>query len=319
MNRLIVIFLILCSFTACKKDIKIDKDITKVKIDFTVERFDQIFAESSPSELPALKQTYPFLFSSKFSDSLWIEKMTDTLQIQLSNEVNKSFRDFDKTKSEIILLFQHLKFYFPEFKTPRVITVISNVDYRNKVVVTDSIVLIALDNYMGRDHEFYQSIPQYLVNNFNKDQITPDLASEYAKKYAYQPQKRTLLDEMIYSGKQLYFKDVVLPLKSDSEKMGYTNEQLDWAITNEGEIWSYFIENEILFDTDSELLSRFINPAPFSKFYLNLDKESPGRIGQYMGWQIVKAYMEHNDESLSNMLIKGANEIYEQSKFKPRK
>jgi gliding motility-associated lipoprotein GldB len=319
MKRLIIVFLSVASFTGCKKDVNIDKEISKIKIDLTVERFDQIFIESKSSDLPALKKTFPFLFSNKYPDSLWIEKMADTLEIQLANEVNRSFSNLEDTREEIKLLFQHLKFYFPEFKTPRVITVTSNVDYRNKVIVTDSIVLIALDNYLGRDHEFYQSIPQYKVNNFNKDQITPDLATEYGKKYAYQPERRTFLDEMIYSGKLLYFKDVVLPLKSDSEKIGYSNEQLNWAMTNEGEVWRYFIENEMLFDTNSELLSRFINPAPFSKFYLNLDHESPGKIGQYIGWQIVKAYMKNNNDSFTNMLIKGANEIYEKSKFKPRK
>jgi len=319
MKRLIVLFLILGSFIACKKDNEIDRDIARIDIDFTIERFDRIFAESAPKDLTELKETFPFLFSSKYPDSLWIKKMQDTIQIQLSNETKRIFGDFENEKSEIKQLFQHLKFYFPEFKTPRVITVTSNVDYRNKVIVTDSILLIALDNYLGKDHGFYNSIPQYLVNNFNKGQITPDLATEYAKKYAFQPQRRTLLDEMIYYGKILYFKDIVLPLKTDSEKIGYTKDQLDWAMANEGEIWSYFIENEMLFDTDTQLLSRFINPAPFSKFYLNLDNETSGRIGQYMGWQIVKAYMKNNDESFSTMLIKSANEIYEQSKFKPRK
>lgn len=319
MSRLIIVFLILTSFVGCQKNSKIDRDITKIKIDLTIERFDKIFSSSKPSDLPVLKKEFPFLFSDKYPDSLWLEKMTDTLQIQLANEVKKSFGNFEDTKSEIVLLFQHLKFYFPEFKIPRVITVTSNVDYRNKVIVTDSIVLIALDNYLGSDHEFYGSIPQYLVNNFNKDQITPDLATEYGKKYTYQPKRKTFLDEMIYSGKLLYFKDVVLPLKSDSEKIGYTKDQQEWAIKNESEIWRYFIENELLFDTDSELLSRFINPAPFSKFYLNLDNETPGRIGQYLGWQIVRAYMKNNDDSFTDMLVRSANEIYEKSKFKPRK
>lgn len=319
MKRPIVIFLSLFTFIGCQKDIKVDKDISKIKIDLTIERFDQIFTDSKPSDLTKLKKTFPFLFSNEYPDSFWIEKMRDTLQVQLANEVNKSFSKFEDTKSEIELLFQHLKYYFPEFKTPRVISVTSNVDYRNRVIVTDSIVLIALDNYLGKDHEFYQSIPQYIVNNFCQDQITPDLASEYAKKYAYQPERRTLLDEMVYSGKILYFKDVVLPFKSDSEKIGYSKEQLNWAMSNEREIWRYFIENEMLFDTNSELLTRFINPAPFSKFYLDLDNETPGKIGQYIGWQIVRSYMINNDDNFSAMLIKGANEIYEKSKFKPRK
>ncbi len=319
MKRLLVIILIISSFYACNREKSIAKEVIKVDIDLTVERFDRIFAEATVSDLPKLKQAFPFLFSTRFSDSLWVSKMQDTLQHKLSAETDKVFSDFKSTRSDIKLLFQHLKYYFPEFKIPRVITVTSNVDYRNKVIVTDSIVIIALDTYLGEDHEFYNGIPQYLTQNFSKDQIAPDLATEYAKKYSYQQQRRNFLDEMIYSGKQLYFKDVILPLNTDAEKIGYTQSQLDWAVSNEAEIWRYFIENELFFSTDSDLLSRFISSAPFSKFYLELDSESPGRIGQYMGWKIVRAYMNNNDISLSKMLITNSIDIYNNSKFKPLK
>ena len=82
----------------------------------------------------------------------------------------------------------------------------------------------------------------------------------------------------------------------------------------------YFVEKELLYSTDSKLPSRFINPAPFSKFYLeDIDSESPGRLGRYIGWQIVRAYMEHNDVPLKDMLMTSPEEIFNNSKFKPRK
>lgn len=319
MNRLIILLIIFSSFYACKKDNNITSEVASINLDFTVERFDRIFANSSPKDLPKLKQAYPFLFSNRYPDSLWVNKMTDTLQRQLYVETNKVFENFEDEKQDITQLFQHLKYYFPEFRIPRVITVTSNVDYRNKAIVTDSIVLISLDTYLGEDHMFYDGIQEYLKQNFIASQITPDLATEYAKKYSYQVDKKTLLDEMVYFGKLLYFKDRVLPFKTDAEKIGYTQAKLDWAMANESEIWRNFIENELLYSTDSKLPGRFINPAPFSKFYLELDGESPGRIGQYIGWQIVRSYMKNNDVSLSKMLITNADDIFEKSKFKPRK
>ena len=181
MKRLLLLLIIFSSFYTCKKDSKVDKEIAKINIDFTVERFDRIFAESNPSDLAKLKRNYPFLFSDKYPDSLWVSRMTDTLQQQLYSETNKVFQDFKEEKQEITQLFQHLKHYFPEFKTPRVITVTSNVDYRNKAIVTDSIVIISLDTYLGENHEFYEGIQYYIKQNFNASQITPDLATEYAK------------------------------------------------------------------------------------------------------------------------------------------
>ena len=319
MKRLIVLLIIFSCFYTCKKDNKVTSDVANINIDFTVERFDRIFAESTPNDLPKLKQAYPFLFSDRYPDSLWVNRMTDTLQQKLYAETNEVFSDFKSEKTDINQLFQHLKYYFPEFKTPRVITVTSNVDYRNKAIVTDSIILISLDTYLGADHEFYDGIQNYIKQNFKASQITPDLATEYAKKYSYQVSKKTLLDEMVYFGKLLYFKDAVLPNKTDAEKIGYTQLELDWSIANESEVWRYFIDRELLYSTDSKLPGRFVNPAPFSKFYLELDNQSPGRIGQYIGWQIVKSYMKNNDVSLSKMLITNADDIFKHSKFKPRK
>jgi len=125
---------------------------------------------------------------------------------------------------------------------------------------------------------------------------------------------------MIYFGKQLYFKDVMLPSTTQAQRIGYTSNQLDWVTANEAYIWRYFIERELLFDTDRKLLGRFINPAPFSKFYLEqIDTKSPGRVGQYIGWQIVSAYMKNNEVSLKEMLRTKPEDIFNKSKFKPRK
>jgi len=217
-------------------------------------------------------------------------------------------------------LFQHLKFYFPEFKSPRIITTTSEVDYRNKVIVTDTISLISLDTYLGRDHHFYTGIKKYIAAQLHPDQMIVDLAKGYSKRYIFQAKRKNLLEDMIYFGKQLYFLDKTIPFKSDAQKIGYTENELQWAQANEEQIWRYFINKELLYNSDAKLVRRFINPAPFSAFYLGkLDRESPGRIGHYIGWQIVKAYMKNNDIEFKEMLNLSPDNIFNKSKFKPRK
>ena len=321
-KNVIVLFSIILIVLSCKKNSELENNIAKINADISVERFDRLFADATLQDLSNLKKEYPFMFPEKYPDSFWIAKKDDTLQVQLFNEVDKAFHAFNDVEIEMESLFNHLKYYFPEFNLPRVITVTNGVDYRNRVVVTDTIDVIALDNYLGENHEFYVygNIPKYVRANLKKEQLVVDIASAYAKKYTYQSQKRTLLDEMIYSGKLLYFKDVIIPFKTEAERIGYTQEQLDWAIANESYIWRYFVERELLFSTDSKLPGRFINPAPFTKFYLEeIDADSPGRLGQYIGWQIVRAYMQQNDVSLKEMLIKPTQEIFNKTKFKPRK
>ncbi|MEZ4792713.1 MAG: gliding motility lipoprotein GldB [Gelidibacter sp.] len=319
MKKIIIAALFLLVFNSCKTESQLEKEIANIDVNVNVERFDLAFSNAKPSDLPKLKETFPFLFSKRIPDSIWVQQMTDTLQVRLSSEVEKTFSDFDGIYDDIHSLFQHLKYYDKTFTEPRIVTVKSNVDYRNKTIVTDTIAIIALDTYLGSDHEFYADIPRYITQNMDKSQIVSDLAGNYAVKYIFQPERKTLLDEMVYFGKQLYFKDMVIPFKTDAEKIGYSQAQLDWATANESQIWSYFIEREMLYSTDHDLPSRFIADAPFSKFYLELDNESPGRIGQYIGWQIVRAYMKNNDVPLMEMLQKDADEIFKKSKFKPRK
>ncbi|WP_346881013.1 gliding motility lipoprotein GldB [uncultured Algibacter sp.] len=316
----ILTIIFIFAFISCKKEDKLEQNIAKIHVDINVERFDTLFANVTSNNLPKLKEAYPFMFSKRYPDSFWIEKQKDTLQAELMHEVNRTFKDIDAVENDIELFYKHLKYYFPESNTPRLITITNDVDYRNKIIVTDTIALLALDCYLGKDHEFYAGIPKYLRTNFTKEHIVVDLADAYAKKNIYQDKNKTLLDEMIYFGKQLCFKDAVIPFKSDAERIGYSQGQLDWAIANESDIWRFFVKRELLFSTDSKLLGRFINPAPFTKFYLEeIDADSPGRLGQYIGWQIVRAYLNQNDVSLKDMLITSTEDIFNNSKFKPRK
>jgi hypothetical protein len=150
--------------------------------------------------------------------------------------------------------------------------------------------------------------------------LTVDLANSYAKHYTFQQRRKIFLDDLIYEGKLLYFKDKMIPFKTDAEKLNYSEDEYKWTQANEEYIWRYFVDKEVLFSTDAKLPSRFINPAPFSKFYLEqIDTESPGEIGKYIGWQIVRAYMDKNTISFKQMLTKSTEEIYDNANYKPKK
>ncbi|NRD21660.1 gliding motility lipoprotein GldB [Winogradskyella litoriviva] len=317
--RFFIILVVGLFLFSCDDESKVEKEIAKIEVDFDVERFDRAFAAAKPSDLGQLKMAYPFLFSKHTPDSIWVNRINDTLQDLLLEEVNNEFSNFKETKEDLFGLFRHLKYYDKAFTIPRVITLTNDVAYRDKIIVNDSLVLIALDNYLGPNHEFYQNIPMYITANMKSSQIVPDVANGYAAKYMFQSRRKTLLDEMIFFGKLLYFKDLMIPFKTDAEKIGYSEAQLKWAEANESQIWSYFIEKELLYSTDGKLPSRFIADAPFTKFGLELDNDSPGRLGQYIGWQIVKAYAENTAKDLMQIMQTEPEEIFRKSNFKPRK
>lgn len=304
---------------SCQDQSGLSKEIEKIPVDFKVERFDQKFAGITPEELPQLKAEYPFLFPERFPDSVWIEKINDTIQQEINEEVGKVFSDFTSEEEQLHSLFQHIKYYYPSFEAPTVVTITSEVDYKNKVLLTPEYLFIALDTYLGKDHKFYLGIQEYLKKNFEKNQIIQDVAAEFAKEKVPQPESKTFLANMIYYGKILYLKDLWLPETPDYEKIGYTGEELEWAKNNEAQIWRYFVERELIFDSDTQLYSRFLYPAPFSKFYLELDSEAPAMLGQFIGWEIVLAYMDEYGVSLQEMLDTDAETIFNKAKYKPKK
>ena len=314
---LLLIFLLLL-LSSCDKKSKIEKEVEEIPIAIKVERFDQIFYESPVENLQKIKHQFPYFFSAETTDSVWVNKMKNPLYRELYSEVQKKYSNFDKVNSDLESLFQHIKYYFPKTKTPKVITLISEMDYQNKAIYTDSLVLISLDLYLGKNHKFYE-FPEYLKQNFEQNQIMPDIVSSFSLRIIPFGNNRNLLSQMIYSGKQLYLKELLLPEISDAEKIGYTPEQITWCQENESYMWRYFMQEQLLYSSDSKLPSRFINTAPFSKFYLEIDNESPGRVGTWIGWQIVRSYMNNNDVNLQQLLQMDPIEIFQNSKYKPKK
>jgi len=313
------LLLLIISLFSCDNVSETEAKIEKVDANFEVIRFDQKFAKATAESLPDLRSQYPFLFPKRYPDSIWIQKLNDSIQQEINLEVSKAYPEFSEETDDLHSLFQHTKYYFPEFEIPNVITITSEVDYKNKVIYTEDYLFVSLDTYLGKDHKFYIGIQDFLRKNFKKEQIAPDAANEIAENYVPKAESRTFLAHMLYYGKILYLKDKLIPFKTDAEKIGYTQKEMEWAQSNEEEIWRYFVENELIYDTDSKLYERFLYPAPFSKFYLQLDSESPARLGQYIGWNIIRRYMSKNDISINKMLDTSAEEIFNKANYKPKK
>ena len=312
------IFCLIFIFLGCSDNKKINSEIEKIPLDIKFDRFDLKFASIEKNEFQKFKKKYNYLFPSQFSDSVWLKRKNDTIQIMLQNEVNKIFPTLSNIEKEAENIFKHLIYNFPSIKVPKFLTLINNVDYQNKVIFSDTIVLISLDTFLGSKNKIYNGIPNYIKSDMDKNRFGSILVDKIASSIIKSPSSRFFLDRIIYKGKILLLKDFVIPLSSDEIKIGYSNEQLNWAKQNEEYIWKYFIENELLFKTDDDLIDRFIIPAPFSKFYLEIDNESPGKIGQWIGWQILRSFRKKNPTlKISEILKLSYEEIFKEANYKP--
>ena len=312
------IFCLIFIFLGCSNSKKIDPEIEKIPLEIKFDRFDLKFASIEKKEFQNFKKKYNYLFPSQFSDSVWLKRKNDTIQIMLQNEVNKIFPTLTNIEKEAENIFKHLVYNFPLIKVPKFLTLINNVDYQNKVIFSDTIVLISLDTFLGSKNMIYNGIPNYIKTDMDKNRFGSILVDKIASSLIKSPSSRFFLDRIIYNGKILLLKDFVIPLSSDEIKIGYSNEQLNWAKQNEEYIWKYFIENELLFKTDDDLIDRFIISAPFSKFYLEIDNESPGKIGQWIGWQILRSFRKKNPTlKISEILKLSYEEIFKEANYKP--
>ena len=317
-RKSIIIFII--TIYSCDRVESDASEIKKIPVEIKLERFDKYFYDKEKHDLKSLKDKFPFFFPIRFSDSVWINRRNDTLNRILNNEISKKITNNSMIINPLKPMFKHIKYYFQNYQIPKVITVSNNVDYNNKVIMNDSLLIISIDTYLGGQNKIYDGIPNFIRYEMDLNFLTSHVIDEFSKYHVKKTNDRTFLSEIIYHGKKYYLKDLLLPNINEKTKIGFDEEKLRWAKENEMFIWKYFIENKLLYSTNRELINRFINPAPFSKFYLELDNESPGKIGQWIGWNIVKSYVKNNPTvSLSEVLKKSEFEIFQYSKYKPLK
>ncbi len=297
-----------------------EKEINSISVNIKIDRFDRKFYQGQAESIPELKRAYPYLFPKQYSDSVWIKRQKDSLQLLLQNAVETTFPSLEFLEEELSHLFQHLKYHFPETKIPHTISLTNNVDYQIKTVYSDSLLFLSLDTFLGTNHPLYEGIPLYIRNDMNIADLPSQVVDKFSDYHISPPLDRTFLGQMLFYGKKMYLQDLVLPDLNEGLRIGYTLDEVFWAKENERYIWQYFIEKELLYSTDVSLSERFINPAPFSKFYMEIDNESPGGIGRWIGLQIVKAYVKQNPKTpIKDLLRLPAQVLFNESKYKPKR
>lgn len=294
------------------------ENIKNINVDFQLIRFDSVFMSTRPENVVKLKSKYPQFFPSDTPDSIWINKRKDSLMKVIYQEVKQTYSATDSLKQQLTKLFKHYHYYFPQQEIPDVYTVAEYVDYRNKIVKRGAELVISLDNYLGENHRFYKGFENYISQLQTKDQLLPDVVNALSDDLISRQKNRSFVAQMINYGKILYLKDKLIPFVEEHHRLGYTKDEFEWARNNEKQIWRYFVENELIFSTQKNLLNRFLYNAPFSKFYLKFDKDSPPRLGRFIGREIVKSYADnHPDISLKEVMLMPAEKIYKQANYKP--
>ena len=238
--------MVLCLFFSCSDKNKTKIDVSNIKVNFSIKRYDVDFYNAAEETLPNVKEKYPYLFPESFSDSLAIAKINDKEEQELFAETQKKYKDFSDLESQLTTLFKNIKYYNSKFKSPDIVTILTNIDYDSRVIYADSLLFISLDVYLGKEHSFYTDYPKYIKENNTKENIIVDVANSVIKTQFHSYRNRSFINKIISEGKKLYLLDKYLPDVSDNLKIGYPIDKLNWAIENEEQVWKYFVEKKIL-------------------------------------------------------------------------
>jgi len=323
--------LIILTLIGCKswKD-RLNIDVSGISIkEIKIHRYDnqlfQINITNLKPELERLKPEFRFFLDTDLNDPGKLIEMTTYLEnprnLDFSKEVQKRFKDLHTLEKDLTEAFRHYKYYYPSARIPRVYSYISGGDYEDPVQFADSVLLIGIDNYLGKDYKAYVSdgLPAYRVERMTPGNIIPDCMRVLAKVSRISAMSgNTLLDEMIGAGKQLYFIDAMIPGTDDRYKIGYTTPQAEWIKKNESHVWAAIIENRMLYSSDGQTIRTFMADGPFTAEF---SKESPTLLGDWIGWQIVKKYMANEETVTLNQLMEetDAQKVLTLSKYKPEK
>jgi hypothetical protein len=291
---------------------------------YEVELF-KLNPENLNEELKTIQKQYRIFVGDNINDPNNIKQLhdylTDPAIKQIYEDCIKKYPLLDDLEKQFSDAFSNYKRLFPDARIPKVYTYVSGIDYNSSVNYADSALVVPIDMYLGTNYLTYSKIgiPGYITMRLNKEFIVRDCIRKIGESKIpdnYIP--KTLLDFMIIKGKILYFTKSLMPDLTDNINMTYTKEQNDWCKSNEANLWSFLINNKLLFTNDENAINKFINDSPFTSV---ISKESPGRIGEWFGWQIVNSYMENNKNiSLLKLMEETDSQfVLTNSKYKPRK
>ena len=348
MKKLIILVSAI-AFFSCNNNKNIP-DVSSIKINLGTKRFEQDFFKidtmNVASSISSLLAKYP-RFTPDFiinilgldMDSLLITSNSQAAAVRLfvhdympmKDSSDLIYENFDKETEEIKKSLQFVKYYFPGYKLPQsIITFIGpvNANFETSFGTQGDILTleglgIGLQLHLGKNFSFYKSeqgreqYPEYLSNNFDAAHITVNcMRNIIDDMFPDKTNDKALIEQMIDKGRRVYLLTKFLPNTPEYICIGYTEKQLKDCYANEAVIWDFFLNNNLLHNSEQGIIKNYIGESPKTQ---ELGEDSPGNIGTFSGLQVVKKYLEKFPETTLEKLMKTEPvEIYNQAKYKPR-
>lgn len=329
----IVILLLSISLFSCNTN-KLKIDVSDIEVNIKIKRFhDELYnadINNIENTIEVLQNKYSKFYklfnhkiieiggaNSKNYPHYFIIFLSDYTVNELMNEVNKEFVAMENIEQKLNNSFKHYKYYFPEKEIPEIITFVSG--FNQSIVIDENLLAIGLDKYLGAENHLYNylGVPNYKTKNMHQEKIVSDCMRAIAlTEFEYNDSVDNLVANMIYQGQIMYFVNAMLPYETYDLIIGFSEDELTWCKSNEKQIWTFFVEEKLLFSSEYMQIKKYVDDAPFTSTFSH---DSPGRTGVWIGWQIVRSYMKSNSNINLRELMHETNyqEILNKSRYKP--
>lgn len=338
-SALIVFSILLFSACSDKRSKEIIPDVDNIKIEVNLQRLDSLFALSDKnkavSSIIEFHEDNPFFSEIYFKTLVPIDdndknnfekNLMDLLENeQIANLIDTTqivFPDLNLERKKLYKALQFYKHYFPEATIPNFYSLISEFGVQSFIFQDNKVdgVGIGLDMFLGEDFNYKKVDPRneafsdYLSQNYSREFIVKRCMEVILEDKMGTQRGSNLLSQMINDGKMLYILNKILPEEKDEIVLGFNTDQLAWLADNEIEMWSFFLENELLYETSQAKTFKYLNPSPSSP---GMPAQAPGRTAVYIGFKIVENYMKRNPSTSIQELI--TMDDYQKiiSKYKP--
>lgn len=330
LKQVFFLLLIVSAFYACDNNDKIVNEAEKSKVNLKVIHLeDSLFNLKNAAEAgmflknhPDLVQTYlklPYpVKDSTFINAFYQHYSNDSLKLFYENS-SKEFGNFSEVNNQFEDLFKYITYYYPKYNTPTLKTLFSGFVFGNDLALSDSSIFISFEYFLGPKSTYKPPLFEYFLERYQKPYLVPMVALALSGRFNNADMKdESMIASMVYYGKAHYFVERTMPRLPDSLNIMYSAETLKGIEENIDIIWSHFIEKELLYNKVRFINDKYCGERPSIP---EIGDKCPGRIGRWLGWQIVKSYMAENPEITLQQLMEDPNaeKIFRKSNYKPRK
>ena len=246
--------------------------------------------------------------------------LTDPTIKALYEESQKQYASMDDITDALNKALKIYLTHFPDDTVSTLYTIIPGMDFSSPSVFGyGDDLFVCLDMYLGKDFKYYSAagMPKFIAERCERKFIPLDCFTKVLA-YKHLPEKTpvTGLDYMILEGKKIFLTATMFPETSPQDLIGYSEEKFQWATKFEKQVWQYFIEQNMLYSKDDDVIRRLVEETPFTRDFGNA---SPGRLGAFIGWHIVASYMKnHPNCTLQEMMnLTNSQQFLNDSYYKP--